>query len=157
MSATTYCSFTLGEHLFGIDVAQVQEVLRQRKLTPVPLADRMVRGVLNLRGQVVTAIDLRYRLGLPSQPAQAVMNLVVRTRAGPVSLQVDEIHDVVEVSCAPWPAPTTIGRTIRDVVLGIHPLENGVLLILDLGRVLDAPAPGASLQPSHPPPGLETP
>ena len=91
------CTFSL-DHLFlGIEVLQVQEVIRAQALTRVPLAHRAVRGLINLRGQIVTAIDLRERLGLPAQPdGRESMNVVLRTDEGAVSLLVDEIGDVLE-------------------------------------------------------------
>ena len=92
------CTFLLDEMLFGIDVMNVQEVIRYQEMTAVPLASSVVRGLINLRGQIVTAIDLRARLGLPrARRGRAPMNVVVRTDDGVVSLLVDEIGDVLEV------------------------------------------------------------
>src|SRR5271154_5137940 len=92
------CTFFVGDGYFGIPVQQVQEVVRPQPITPVPLAPRVIRGLINLRGQILTAIDLRYRLGLgePGDPAK-LMNVVVRTADGAVSLLADQIGDVVEV------------------------------------------------------------
>src|SRR3954451_10758073 len=95
-----FCTFTLGEHYFGLDVLKVQEIIRSQEMTRVPLAASVVRGLINLRGQIVTAIDLRRRLGLPDRADAGEtlpMNLVVRTDDGVVSLLVDEIGEVVEV------------------------------------------------------------
>src|SRR5206468_10604632 len=84
---------------FGVDVLTVQEVIRYQEMTRVPLAPPVVRGLINLRGQIVTAIDLRRQLELRERPAdQLPMNVVVRTDDGAVSLLVDEIGDVLEVS-----------------------------------------------------------
>src|SRR5580704_11458036 len=93
------CTFYLDGHYFGLDVLKVQEVIRYQEMTRVPLAPPVVRGLINLRGQIVTAIDLRRRLELSDRPAdQLPLNVVVRTDAGAVSFLVDEIGDVLQVS-----------------------------------------------------------
>jgi purine-binding chemotaxis protein CheW len=94
-----FATFYLGDLFFGVEVRQVQEVIRFQEMTPVPLAPSVIQGLINLRGQIVTAIDLRRRLELPERPADELpMNVVVRTIDGAVSLLVDEIGDVLEVS-----------------------------------------------------------
>ena len=93
----TYCTFRLGELFFGVEVLDVQEVIREQQMTNVPLASSEIRGLMNLRGQIVTAIDLRERLRLPDHEQQATMNVVIRAAEGAVSLLVDEIGDVLEV------------------------------------------------------------
>src|SRR5690349_10504331 len=93
------CTFTLDDLLLGVEVDRVQEVLRHQEMTRVPLAPRVVRGLINLRGQIVMAIDLRRCLGLPDLPAdRSSMSVVLRTEDGPMSLLVDEIRDVVELA-----------------------------------------------------------
>ena len=97
-SLRQFCTFSVNDLLLAIDVLEVQEVIRYQDMTRVPTAPPVVRGLINLRGQIVTAIDLRRRLGLP--PAgddQRPMNVVVRTDDGAVSLLVDEIGDVIEL------------------------------------------------------------
>ncbi|MBS2020709.1 MAG: chemotaxis protein CheW, partial [Deltaproteobacteria bacterium] len=89
------CTFLIDGMLFGVDVTNVQEVIRYQEMTRVPLASSTVRGLINLRGQIVTAIDMRARLGLPPRADQALpMNVVASTGDGVVSLLVDEIGDV---------------------------------------------------------------
>src|SRR3954470_3351353 len=91
-----FCTFTLGEHYFGLDVLKVQEIIRSQEMTRVPLAHPVVRGLINLRGQIVTAIDLRRRLDMPDRPAtMQPVNVVVQTDDGAVSLLVDEIGNVL--------------------------------------------------------------
>src|SRR5262249_522652 len=93
-----YCTFYLAGHYFGLDVLRVQEIIRFQDMTRVPLAPPVVRGLINLRGQIVTALDLRRRLDLPDRPADVQpVNVVVRTDDGAVSLLVDEIGDVLDV------------------------------------------------------------
>jgi purine-binding chemotaxis protein CheW len=91
------CTFYVGDSYFGIPVDQVQEVVRSQPVTPVPLAPTVIRGLINLRGQILTAIDLRNRLGLgePGDPAMLI-NIVVRTTDSPVSFLVDEIGEVLD-------------------------------------------------------------
>src|ERR1700746_2142964 len=92
------CTFILDGLYFGVDVLKVQEIIRYQEMTRVPLAPPVVRGLINLRGQIVTAIDLRRRLELTDRPAdQLPINVVVHTDDGAVSLLVDEIGDVLEV------------------------------------------------------------
>src|SRR5437868_11453098 len=94
-----YCTFYVDGHYFGLDVLQVQEIIRFQEMTRVPLAPPVVRGLINLRGQIVTAIDLRRRLEMPDRlDDQFPVNVVVHTDDGAVSLLVDEIGDVLEVS-----------------------------------------------------------
>src|ERR1700730_3115405 len=93
-----YCTFFVDGHYFGVDVLKVQEIIRYQEMTRVPLAPPVVRGLINLRGQIVTALDLRRRLELRERPAeQQPVNVVVQTDDGAVSLLVDEIGDVLEV------------------------------------------------------------
>src|SRR6516162_5028936 len=108
--AHQYCTFYADGHYFGLDVRRVQEITRYREMTRVPLAPPVVRGLINLRGQIVTAIDLRRRLELKDRPGdQLPVNVVVQTDDGAVSLLVDEIGDVLEVPEQAFePAPDTV-------------------------------------------------
>lgn len=139
-----YCSFHLGDLFMGVEVRHVQEVLRYQKMTRVPLAAAVVEGLINLRGQIVTAIDLRRRLGLPERAGdQLPMNVVVRDDDGIVSLLVDEIGDVLEVEEDEIQAPpSTLHGTSRDLIHGIFKLESRLLLLLDIEQMfgIDAAA-----------------
>jgi purine-binding chemotaxis protein CheW len=134
-----YSTFDVAGLYFGIDVLQVQEVLRCQEMTPVPLAPAVIEGLINLRGQIVTAVDMRRRLGLePRADGQTAMNVVVRTEEGAVSLLVDEIGDVVEVDSASFERPPeNLDPAIRDLVRGIHKLKDRLLLVLDTGQTLN--------------------
>ena len=131
------CTFLLDTLLFGIEVTNVQEVIRYQEMTAVPLASSVVRGLINLRGQIVTAIDMRARLGLPERTnGDLPMNVVVRTADGIVSLLVDEIGDVVEVDERSYErAPETMAATFRDVVPGVYKIDGPLLLLLDAERI----------------------
>jgi purine-binding chemotaxis protein CheW len=132
------CTFYVDGRFFGVDVTRVQEVIRYQEMTRVPLVSAVISGLINLRGQIVTAIDMRARLGLPPRPeGQLPMNVVVRTADGPVSLLVDEIGDVLEVSEATLDrVPETISAHARELVSGVHKLEGALLLVLEAERAV---------------------
>lgn len=134
--ANQYCTFYLHRLLFGIELQKVQEVIRYQDMTRVPLAPRVVSGLINLRGQIVTAVDLRRRLELADRPEnQLPMNVVVRGNDGPVSLLVDEIGDVVEVDPEQSePTPPTLQGVARDLILSACKLQDRLLLVLDIDR-----------------------
>ena len=127
------CTFSVLDFFFGVEVEHVQEVLRFQPMTQVPLAPPIVRGLINLRGQIVIAVDLRRRLGLPERVGELPMNIVVRADGGPVSLLVDEIGDVVEVNEDAFEqAPETLQGPSRTLVRGVYQLASRLLLVLDL-------------------------
>lgn len=142
-SERQYCTFYAGGMYFGIWVREVQEVLLYQDMVRVPLASPAVRGLINLRGQIVTAIDLRRRLGLPDGPSDVdPMNVVVRTDDGAVSLLVDEIGDVVEVDEKTFEAtPETVSGRAKELIEGVHKLDGQLLLVLDAAKTVDLPAP----------------
>jgi purine-binding chemotaxis protein CheW len=140
MSASQqFCTFFLDGHVFGTPVPKVQEVIQHQDMTKVPLAPDVVSGLINLRGQIVSAIDLRRRLGLPERGlGQLPMNVVVRTSDGAVSLLVDEIGDVIEVDEDTLESPPeTLQGFAREVVRGVYKLSGRLLLALDIDRVVD--------------------
>jgi purine-binding chemotaxis protein CheW len=128
-----YCSFFIADMFFGIEVCLVQEVIRYQEMTRIPLASNEIGGLINLRGQIVTAIDLRKRLGLPDRPAGKLpMNVVIRTDDAAVSLLVDEIGDVLEVEPDAFEIPPeTLTGIAREVISGVYKLKDRLLLILD--------------------------
>ena len=131
--AKQLCTFFVDGHLFGVDVTQVQEVIRYQEMTPVPLAPAVVHGLINLRGQIVAAIDLRRRLGLSPRKAEELpMNVVARHEEGAVSLLVDEIGDVVEVNESSFePPPETLSASSKALIHGVYKLEQQLLLLLN--------------------------
>jgi purine-binding chemotaxis protein CheW len=136
MTSRQFCTFRLAGHEFGIDVLRVQEVIRYQEMTRVPLAPPVVEGLINLRGQIVTALDLRRRLELPDRNAdQLPMNVVIRTDDGPVSFLVDDIGDVVEVDETTFERPPETLRGVpRQLIEGVYKLEGRLLLILHTDR-----------------------
>ena len=152
-----YCTFYLDDRYFGIDVLKVQEIVRPQSITRVPLTSPIVRGLINLRGQIVTAIDVRRRLNLTPLDSHgerpggdqatsratphAPLNVVVRTDDGAVSLLVDEIGDVLTLpSQSLAPPPQTLPTDFRDVILGAYQLPDQLLVILDVDCLTQIPS-----------------
>lgn len=131
-----YCTFTLGDHWFGIDARAVQEVLMDQVMTRVPLAPAVVPGVLNLRGDIVTTIDLRGRLDVEPRAEDArPTHVVVSIEEEPVSFLVDEVGEVIEARPDNFePPPDTLQGVARDIIKGTQKLESSLLLILDIER-----------------------
>ncbi len=134
-----FSTFFVADLFFGVDVLCVQEVLRSQQMTRVPRAPRVIEGLINLRGQIVTAIDMRRRLGLPPRAGDMTpMNMVVRTEDGAVSLLVDEIGDVLDVEQATWErAPESLDPAAREIIRGVYKLKERLLLVLDAERTVD--------------------
>jgi purine-binding chemotaxis protein CheW len=138
VARTQYTSCFVGDLLVGIPVEAVQEVTSGSELTPVPLASPLVSGLLNLRGEIVTAIDLRQCLQLSARPAdRRPVNLILRTDDSCVSLLVDQVGDVLEVDPAQIELPPrTVRGRIRELITGVYKLDRGLLLMLDAESVL---------------------
>lgn len=139
-----YCTFFMNGQCYGLDVLQVQEIIRRQEMTRIPLAPPAVVGLINLRGQIVTAIDLRRRLGLPDRPAELEpVNVVVQTEDGAVSLLVDDVGDVLAVSEQTFePPPDTLQGTARRLIRGAYKLETQLLLILDKDQAVNLAGDG---------------
>jgi purine-binding chemotaxis protein CheW len=134
MSLTQLSTFFIDGYRFGVEVATVQEVIRYQPMTRVPLAPPALSGLINLRGQVITAVDLRRRLALPDRAAgELPMDVIVRTKDGLVSLLVDRIGDVVEVSEEAFEEPPeTLLGIARELIRGAYKLDGVLLLSLDV-------------------------
>jgi len=142
VSAQQFCTFCIDRQYFAVPVQSVQEVIRYQEMTRVPLVPAVIRGLINLRGQIVVAYDLRRRLGYPDwAEAQKPMNVVVRADGETVSLLVDEIGDVIEVdeSCAEQP-PETLRAEMRELVQGVYKQKDQLLLVLDTERTVTGAA-----------------
>ena len=136
---TQFATFFVCDLFFGVDVLRVQEVLRSQPMTRVPLAPDVIEGLINLRGQIVPAVDMRRRLLLqPRESGQAPMNMVIRNEDGAVSLLVDEIGDVLEIGGSDFEEPpTNLNAAARDLIRGIYKLKDRLLLVLDTERAVD--------------------
>ena len=148
MAATKqFCTFLLGELYLGVEVHRVQEVIRYQDMTRVPMASPVVQGLINLRGQIVTAIDLRRRFDLPLRAeGECPMNVIVRLEDGIVSLLVDEIGDVLEVTEAACEGPpATLRGPARELIHSVYKLDHRLLLVLDVEQALNIDASGMQL------------
>lgn len=149
VEATTsqLCTFRLGKLLFGVDVRYVQEVIRYQEMTVVPLAPKYIRGLINLRGQIVTAIDMRARLGLPEVKDSLPMNVVIRSGDGVVSLLVDEIGDVLQPDSSTFErVPETVETGLREILGGIHKLDKCLLMLVDVDKLMATNGSGEAKQ-----------
>jgi purine-binding chemotaxis protein CheW len=134
-----FCTFVVDKYFFGVPVEVVQEVVRQQQMTLVPLARSEVRGLINLRGQIITALDLRCRLRLAPISAEArLMNVFIKTPEGAVSLLVDRVEDILEVPADSIERPPdTLQGELRNLIVGASKLQDRLLLVLNTNRALD--------------------
>jgi len=135
----------IGNQDFGVPVMEVRDVLRRQHLTPVPLAPRAIAGLLNLRGRIVTAIDLRARFGLPPQAAGSdATHVVVENSSELYALVVDSVGDVFHVDERRLEAvPLGLDPGWRAVASAVYPTEAGLIVLLDIARLLDIAPRGA--------------
>jgi purine-binding chemotaxis protein CheW len=140
--STQLCTFQLDRMLFGVAATEVQEIARPQPITRVPLAHPAIAGLLNLRGQIVTTIDLRARLGLPPRaPTERPFNVVVRSGDGVFSLLVDAIGDVLEPRADELDVvPETVPSSLRDLISGTYKLPDQFLFVLILDLLVWLPA-----------------
>ena len=146
----TICTFTLDDLFLGIAVGDVHEVLLAQPLNPVPLAHPVVEGLINMRGQIVAAIDLRRVLHLPprAEDAPAAANVIVRSNHGLISLLVDQVGDVLELESRFFtPPPDAATMETRNLFRGAYQLPGQLLLIFDTIRAMDAIVSQVSSRP----------
>jgi purine-binding chemotaxis protein CheW len=136
---TEYVTVTIGDHMFGLPIFRVQDVFVPDRLTRVPLAPPEVAGILNLRGRVVTAIDMRARLDLGArQPGTPVMAIGIELKGESYGLLVDAVGEVMALrnsSCED--KPTNLDPRLSRVAAGIYRLDGQLMVVLDVDRVLD--------------------
>lgn len=155
MSQSVFTTFYLEDQLFGLDIRFVREINRQLELSPVPHASGYIRGLINLRGQIVTVMDLKRRLGFDTTSlTDTTHNLIIKTDSellsGPdlglaqelsipdkVGLLVDRIGDIVSVSeDAIAPPPANVGKLDGQYLDGVATLKEGILTILSMNAIL---------------------
>lgn len=133
-----YCGFRIANDHFAVPVLEVQEVIRPQRLTSIPLSERTIRGLINLRGQIVTAINLRHLFGLDANYGREYMNVIVRSGDSLTALMVDEIQDVIEAQPDTFqPTPETLDAKLKPFVKGVHKLDKQLLIVLDLKKIMD--------------------
>jgi purine-binding chemotaxis protein CheW len=138
--AGEFLTMMVAGQLFGIPVLQVQDVLGERAVTKVPLAPKEVAGAMNLRGRIVTAINLRHKLGMPEMPdGMKTMYIVVDHQGELYSLIVDTVGEVLSLPDQDFEnTPATIDAAWRELALGIYRLKDQLLVILDVPNMLEA-------------------
>jgi purine-binding chemotaxis protein CheW len=138
-TAAEYVTVMLGGQLFGLPISRVQDVFKPDRLTRVPLAPPEIAGVLNLRGRIVTAIDMRGRLALPERDGKRPpMAIGIECRGESYGLVIDAVGEVVTLDdTAREPNPVNLGAALARISAGVHRLERRLLVILDVDRVLD--------------------
>ncbi len=134
-----FATFRVADMFMGVELSHVQELMRYQEMAQVPLAPSAVEGLINLRGQIVTALDMRRIFSLPPLESSDAppMNIVIRSDGGPVSLLVDEICDVLDVpGDTQAPLPENLSEARRILLQGVYPLESTLLLVIDTERVI---------------------
>jgi purine-binding chemotaxis protein CheW len=136
---TDYVTATVGGQLFGLPIGRVQDVFVLDRLTRVPLAAPEIAGVLNLRGRIVTAVDLRRRLGLaPPVEARKRMAIGIEFKGESYGLLIDAIGEVLNLpSSSREGNPINLEARLARVSAGVHRLEERLMVVLDVDRVLD--------------------
>jgi purine-binding chemotaxis protein CheW len=132
------CGFRVAKEFYAISVLDVQEVIRPQPITTIPLAPDYIRGLINLRGQIVTVISLKVLFGLPENEGQDKMNIIVSSGEFLYSLEVDEIMDVIDVDLSNYEdTPTTLSSKVSTYIKGVFKLEERLQILLDLSKILD--------------------
>jgi purine-binding chemotaxis protein CheW len=133
-----FCTFYLGKSLLGIEVLKVQEVMQHQTTTEVPLAPPVIRGLMNLRGSIVSSVDLRRRFGMTQATAESdPVHIITHTPGGLISFQVDRIGEVVEVDDESFEVtPQNLNGPARQLIDGVYKLQNALLLVVNVERVL---------------------
>src|SRR5262249_2675292 len=133
-----FSTFFLDDLLFGVAVESVQEIAGAIPMTPVPLAPKKIRGLINLRGQIITAIDLRRCLGLPEQPSGTPsVNVILHADNACASLLVDRVGEIVEVEESSFELPPeTLRGPARELLQGAYKLRDSLMHVLDLEQTL---------------------
>ena len=136
--AVDYVTATVGEQLFGLPISRVQDVFVPARMTPVPLAAPEIAGLINLRGRVVTMIDMARRLDLTAGDRRKPMAVGVEYRNESYGLLIDEIGEVLSLPTAGRETnPVNLDVSLARVSAGVHRLEGRLLVVLDVDRVLD--------------------
>jgi purine-binding chemotaxis protein CheW len=138
-NVTEYVTAVIGEQLFGLPISRVQDVFMPDRLTRVPLAPPEIAGVLNLRGRIVTAIDMRARLGLPKrEDGRPSMAVGIESKGESYGLLIDVIGEVLKlVDGSHEPNPVNLDSRLARVSAGVHRLEGQLLVVLDVDKVLE--------------------
>jgi purine-binding chemotaxis protein CheW len=137
-AAAEYVTVTIGTQSFGLPIARVQDVFVVSQMTRVPLAPDDIAGVINLRGRIVTAIDLRRRLGVSDGTGRAQMAAGIECDGESYGLVIDGVGEVLKLGAeTAEPVPVNLDERLKRVASGVHRLKDGLLVVLDVDRLLD--------------------
>lgn len=148
MSSTEYVTFQIGTQTFGTSVLEVHDVFRPTKVTKVPLSKPDIAGVLNLRGRIVTAIDARARLGLPPRDGEPddIMAIGIEQNGESFGLIIDSVGEVVRLEESDMEQnPVNLDPIWASVSKGVHRLDDKLLIVMDIGRILAVSEPDEGL------------
>jgi purine-binding chemotaxis protein CheW len=135
---TQFSTFKVNDRLYGINVKHVQEITRPMPITKVPLAPGFIHGIINLRGQLATAIGIRELFALESFPADQVVNVVCKMDGVLLSLVVDEIGDVLELKADDFEdVPEVIATGISAFMSGIYKIEGDIISVIDVKKIVE--------------------
>lgn len=138
IAGAEYVTVIIGSQLFGLPIGRVQDVFVLSQMTRVPLAPDDIAGVINLRGRIVTAIDLRRRLGISADRGRAQMAVGIERDGEAYGLVIDAVGEVLKLGIdTAEPAPVNLDERLKRVASGVHRLEGGLLVVLDVDRLLD--------------------
>lgn len=131
-----YLTFVVGTECYGIEICKVTEIIAIQRVTPVPRMPKAIRGVINLRGQVVPVLDVRTRFGMPSRPYDdRTCIIVVDIDAEPVGLFVDKVAEVIDIPTEKIePRPRLSDRADAPYIQGLGNVEGGVKVLLDVDK-----------------------
>lgn len=131
--------FRIGDDIFGIPVVEVQEVIKHQRVTPIPLAQTHVRGLVNLRGQIVTSISLRSLFGLEDKYPEEYMNVIVNNGKSIFALAVDEILDVIEVGESIFEStPKNMDKQMQNYTRGVFKLDEKLMVLLNVSHIVES-------------------
>jgi purine-binding chemotaxis protein CheW len=137
-ASAEYVTITIGSQLFGLPIARVQDVFVLSQMTRVPLAPDDIAGVINLRGRIVTAIDLRRRLGVSGDASRAQMAAGIESEGESYGLVIDAVGEVLKLGADTIePVPVNLDERLKRVASGVHRLDDRLLVVLDVDRLLD--------------------
>jgi len=133
-----YCGFKIAGEEYAIPVMEVQEVIKPQMVTPIPLAQEQIRGLINLRGQIVTCLSLRKLFKKEDDLSKDYMNIIVKGEDGLFSLVVDEVTDIIDVSINDLEnPPDTINSNLRQFVSKVFKRNKGLVILLSIEKLVD--------------------
>lgn len=132
-----FCGFRIGKGHYAIPVLSVQEVVKPQAVTPIPLAQKHIKGLINLRGQIVTAVSIRQLFNLEEKLDSPHMNVIVKSKEGLFSFVVDEILDVIDIQDSSLaPPPETISGAVKQFLKSVYKNEKDLVLLIDVEKII---------------------